>query len=61
MSILFFCINILQWGYYVHHAHDRLKQDVHITPVEGGGVVTGIQKMLNHFIIVPSLAKSHYG
>ena len=35
MSILF--LDILQWGYYEHHAHNRLKQDAHFTPeVEGG-------------------------
>ena len=61
MSILFF-IDILQWGHYEHHAHNRLKQDAHITPVEGGGnKPNGVQKMPNHFIIVPSLAKNHYG
>ena len=65
MSILFFWIDILQWEYYEHHAHNRLKQDAHITPVQGGGGMgdkpNGVQKMLNHFIIVPSLARSHSG
>ena len=37
MGILNFFIDILQWGYYEHHARNRLKQDAHITPVEGGG------------------------
>ena len=37
MSILFFCVDILQWGYYEYHAHNRLNHDAHITPVEGGG------------------------
>ena len=32
-----FFIDILQWGYYEHHEHNRLKQNAHITPVEGGG------------------------
>ena len=39
MSILIFCIDILQWGCYEHNAYNRLKQDAHITPVglQGGG------------------------
>ena len=65
MSILFFLIDILQWGYYEHHAHSRWKHDAHITLVEGGGgggnKPNGVQKMLNHFIIVPYLAKNRYG
>ena len=28
---------------------------------EGGNKPNGVQKMLNHFIIIPSLAKSHFG
>ena len=53
-----FLIDILQWGYYEHHGHNRLKQDAHITPVEGesGHKPDGVQKILNHFIIVPYLA-----
>ena len=39
-----------------YHAHNRLKRDAHITPVEGGGNKPNVvQKMRNHFIIVPSL------
>ena len=36
-------------------AHNRLKQDAHITPVEGVSDIhsNGVQNMLNHFIIVP--------
>ena len=57
-----FFIDILQWGHYEHHAHNRLKHDAHITPVEGGGnKPNAVQKMLNNFFIVPSLAKNHYG
>ena len=38
MSLLFFLhLDILQWGYYEHHTHNRLKRDAHITPVKGGG------------------------
>ena len=57
MSILFF--SIYKEVLYEHHAHNRLKHDAHITPVEGGVVTSlmGVQNMQNHFIIVPSLAK----
>ena len=49
MSMLFFSIDtcILQWGYCEHHAHNRLKQDAHITLVKGGGnQPNGVQNML---------------
>ena len=61
MSILFF-IEILKWGQYEPHAYYRLKKDAHITPVERcGNKPNGVQRLLNHFIIVPSLPKNHYG
>ena len=62
MSILFFSIDILLWGYYEHHAHNRLKQDAHITPEVGGGNrPNGVQNMLKQFIIVHYLAMNRYG